>query len=105
MSLDALMAVELLRPALLIGVPVGFVNVVESKELIIEGGRAPYIVARGRKWAAATSPPPSATPPALPDPAITWRNTSSRTEKKLRLGYTTGFLRRRGGKGRGLTCC
>ena len=48
-SLDALMAAELLRPALLIGVPVGFVNVVESKELIIEGGRAPYIVARGRK--------------------------------------------------------
>ena len=43
------MAAELLRPALLIGVPVGFVNVVESKELIIEGGRAPYIVARGRK--------------------------------------------------------
>ena len=39
-SLDALMAAELLRPALLIGVPVGFVNVVESKELIIEGGRA-----------------------------------------------------------------
>ena len=32
-----------------LGVPVGFVNVVESKELIIEGGRAPYIVARGRK--------------------------------------------------------
>ena len=48
-SLDALMAAELLRPALLIGVPVGFVNVVESKELIIEGDRAPYIVARGRK--------------------------------------------------------
>ena len=48
-SLDALMAAELLRPALLIGVPVGFVNVVESQELIIEGGRAPYIVARGRK--------------------------------------------------------
>ena len=48
-SLDVLMAAELLRPALLIGVPVGFVNVVESKELIIEGDRAPYIVARGRK--------------------------------------------------------
>ena len=45
----AAVAAELLRPALLIGVPVGFVNVVESKELIIEGGRAPYIVARGRK--------------------------------------------------------
>ena len=37
-----------LNPALIIGVPVGFVNVVESKELII-GSRVPYIVARGRK--------------------------------------------------------
>jgi len=37
-----------LTPALIIGVPVGFVNVVESKELII-GSNAPYIVARGRK--------------------------------------------------------
>ena len=37
-----------LRPALVIGVPVGFVNVVESKELII-GSDVPYIVARGRK--------------------------------------------------------
>ncbi|MBR5381802.1 MAG: precorrin-8X methylmutase [Oscillospiraceae bacterium] len=36
------------EPALIIGVPVGFVNVVESKELII-ASRAPYIVARGRK--------------------------------------------------------
>ena len=35
-------------PALIIGVPVGFVNVVESKERII-GSRVPYIVARGRK--------------------------------------------------------
>ena len=35
-------------PALIIGVPVGFVNVVESKELIISSD-APYIVARGRK--------------------------------------------------------
>ena len=38
-----------LRPALVIGVPVGFVNVVESKERIIEAAAAPYIVARGRK--------------------------------------------------------
>ena len=30
------------------GVPVGFVNVVESKELII-GSEVPHIVARGRK--------------------------------------------------------
>ena len=37
-----------LNPALIIGVPVGFVNVVESKELIL-GTRVPYIVARGRK--------------------------------------------------------
>jgi len=37
-----------LHPALIIGVPVGFVNVVESKEEIIASS-APYIVARGRK--------------------------------------------------------
>lgn len=36
------------RPALIIGTPVGFVNVVEAKELIMTAG-APYIVARGRK--------------------------------------------------------
>ncbi|MBQ6551730.1 MAG: nicotinate-nucleotide--dimethylbenzimidazole phosphoribosyltransferase [Lachnospiraceae bacterium] len=36
------------RPKLIIGVPVGFVNVVASKELIIESG-VPCIVARGRK--------------------------------------------------------
>lgn len=35
-------------PALVIGVPVGFVNVVESKELILASG-LPYIVAKGRK--------------------------------------------------------
>lgn len=35
-------------PALVIGVPVGFVNVVRSKELIMASG-VPYIVARGRK--------------------------------------------------------
>ena len=37
-----------LDPALIIGVPVGFVNVVQSKELIMEAD-VPYIVARGRK--------------------------------------------------------
>ena len=36
------------QPALVIGVPVGFVNVVEAKELFI-GGDTPYIIARGRK--------------------------------------------------------
>lgn len=37
-----------LRPALVVGVPVGFVNVVESKEQIMTAN-VPYIVARGRK--------------------------------------------------------
>ncbi len=37
-----------LKPELIIGVPVGFVNVVESKELIMELD-VPYIVAKGRK--------------------------------------------------------
>jgi len=36
------------RPAFIIGVPVGFVNVVASKELIMDCG-VPYIVAKGRK--------------------------------------------------------
>ena len=36
------------NPALVIGVPVGFVNVVESKELLLTMD-APHIVARGRK--------------------------------------------------------
>lgn len=37
-----------IKPELIVGVPVGFVNVVESKELILELP-IPYIVARGRK--------------------------------------------------------
>ncbi len=37
-----------LCPELIIGVPVGFVNVVQSKELIMQAD-VPYIVARGRK--------------------------------------------------------
>lgn len=37
-----------LHPALIVGVPVGFVNVVESKELILDT-EVPHIVARGRK--------------------------------------------------------
>ncbi len=36
------------KPEGIIGVPVGFVNVVESKELIMQTG-VPYIVAKGRK--------------------------------------------------------
>lgn len=37
-----------IKPELIIGVPVGFVNVVQSKELIMQTD-VPYIVARGRK--------------------------------------------------------
>ena len=48
LSLGELLAAGRLAPALIVGVPVGFVNVVESKERIMAAG-APYIVARGRK--------------------------------------------------------
>ncbi len=48
MRLRELMDAGEVSPALVIGVPVGFVNVVESKEQIIEAS-APFIVARGRK--------------------------------------------------------
>lgn len=37
-----------MHPALVVGVPVGFVNVVESKELLLQMD-VPYIVAKGRK--------------------------------------------------------
>ena len=47
-ALDELIKAGRLSPKLIIGVPVGFVNVVESKELIISSG-VPHIVARGRK--------------------------------------------------------
>ena len=47
-SRHSLMEAGKLNPALIIGVPVGFVNVVESKELII-ASPVPHIVARGRK--------------------------------------------------------
>lgn len=38
-----------ITPALVIGAPVGFVNVVQSKELILTLEDVPFIVARGRK--------------------------------------------------------
>ena len=47
-SLREQMDAGLIHPALIVGVPVGFVNVVESKELIIASD-VPHIVARGRK--------------------------------------------------------
>lgn len=47
-ALTELIRTGQLNPVLVIGVPVGFVNVVESKEMIMQTG-VPYIVARGRK--------------------------------------------------------
>ena len=47
-SLKSLMDAGKLSPALIVAVPVGFVNVVESKELIL-ASPAPHIVARGRE--------------------------------------------------------
>ncbi|MDL2318030.1 precorrin-8X methylmutase [Eubacteriales bacterium OttesenSCG-928-A19] len=46
--LRALIDAGRIRPALIVGVPVGFVNVVESKELIAASG-VPSILAMGRK--------------------------------------------------------
>lgn len=46
--LDSLIKEGKIKPALIVGVPVGFVNVVESKELIMQSG-VPFIVAKGRK--------------------------------------------------------
>ncbi|MGN0252152.1 MAG: precorrin-8X methylmutase [Oliverpabstia sp.] len=43
-----LMQEKKVQPELIIGVPVGFVNVVQSKELIMKTD-VPYIVAKGRK--------------------------------------------------------
>lgn len=46
--LHELIEQKMISPALIIGVPVGFVNVVRSKDLIMTND-IPYIVAKGRK--------------------------------------------------------
>lgn len=48
LALDEMIKAGTLKPALVIGVPVGFVNVVESKEIFMESN-TPYIIAKGRK--------------------------------------------------------
>lgn len=48
MSIAELVRAGKLKPEMVIGVPVGFVNVVESKEELMKSG-VNYIVARGRK--------------------------------------------------------
>ncbi|WP_370676216.1 precorrin-8X methylmutase [Pleomorphomonas sp. PLEO] len=41
------------RPAVVIGMPVGFVGAAESKEALMAWGQVPYIVVRGRKGGSA----------------------------------------------------
>lgn len=41
------------RPALIVGMPVGFVQAAESKEALLEWTRTPFIVVRGRKGGSA----------------------------------------------------
>lgn len=48
MRLQELIEHGIVRPELVIGVPVGFVNVVEAKEQFLSS-KTPYIIARGRK--------------------------------------------------------
>lgn len=48
LKLNELIEAGEVSPKLVIGVPVGFVNIIESKETIMKAG-VPYIVARGRK--------------------------------------------------------
>ena len=43
------------RPALVIGVPVGFINAAESKEELVSSGAAEYISNRGRKGGSAVA--------------------------------------------------
>lgn len=47
-KLCQIMDEKIYTPTMIIGVPVGFVNVVESKEMVINRN-VPYIVAKGRK--------------------------------------------------------
>lgn len=53
-ALSLLIRQGTIRPALVIGAPVGFVNVTESKTMLMESG-APYIVAQGRKGGSAVA--------------------------------------------------
>jgi precorrin-8X/cobalt-precorrin-8 methylmutase len=41
-------------PSLIIGVPVGFVNVAQSKEML-KGTKVPYIISQGRKGGSTVS--------------------------------------------------
>ncbi len=71
-----LMKENRIKPLLIIGVPVGFVNVVEAKELIMESN-VPYIVNRGRKGGSTVA-------------AAICNSLLYNMDNKLRSGFTTG---------------
>ena len=48
-ALIEMMEKEHIRPALIVGVPVGFVGAAESKELLARVSPVPYITVRGNK--------------------------------------------------------
>ena len=74
-------------PSLVIGVPVGFVNVVEAKEEIIDS-TLPYIVAKGRKGGSNVA---AAIVNALFYMAAQMlERYVYKNQKKMRCGYTTG---------------
>jgi len=43
------------RPAAIIGIPVGFVGAVESKEALMADGRVPGLIVRGRRGGSAVT--------------------------------------------------
>lgn len=51
--LDEETTAEAMRPAAIIGMPVGFVGAAESKEALIADGRVPFIALRGRRGGSA----------------------------------------------------
>ena len=88
LSLEQLMEEGKATPALIIGVPVGFVNVEISKERIIENARRTSSRVDAR--AAATWPRPSATPCSIRSSGKMMEEYLVKDGKRLRLGYTTG---------------
>ncbi|MDY7038266.1 MAG: precorrin-8X methylmutase [Thermodesulfobacteriota bacterium] len=53
LRLMEIIKIEQCKPALIVGMPVGFVNAGESKDILTEQGDVPYITIRGRKGGSA----------------------------------------------------
>ena len=89
LSLEQLMEEGKAAPALIIGVPVGFVNVEMSKGAS-SPRRAHRTSSRAGARAAAMWRPPSATPCFIKSGGSTMEEYLVKDGKRLRLGYTTG---------------